>query len=265
MILAACFSLFAFGPFQEVSPTSDVIQVIAVPRSVESENIELQVAFPQENEVVSKPVWVQFRLGGFALGANSVSSRTAELVNSTLGQTVHVIIDEHPYFPISGSAIDPFDDSGNYYFMSYRFEIPYKLNPGPHVLRLFPAKSFGESLKDPGTFVSLNFYVGEEKEGAKNLMLPYLSYNEPSPLMHYKRGVPVLLDFYVSNATLSPDGYQVRLFIDGKEIEILSSWQPYYIYGLRRGKHTIEIELIDEKKKIVSGPFSKASQSIMVY
>ena len=46
---------------------------------------------------------------------------------------------------------------------------------------------------------------------------------------------PVLLDFFISNCELTSDGYKVRLIVDGDAIRTLTSWQPYYIYGLKKG------------------------------
>ena len=52
-----------------------------------------------------------------------------------------------PYFPVNEPALDPFNEQGWYDETSYKFEIPTKLSAGEHVLRVFLARSFGESLK----------------------------------------------------------------------------------------------------------------------
>jgi hypothetical protein len=111
----------------------------------------------------------------------------------------------------------------------------------------------------------MNFYVGNGTGEGPDLSLPYITYNEPSNQMYWTEGSPVLLDFYVTNTELSPDGYKVRLTIDGKVQRIISSWQPYYLYGLKKGSHKIELDLIDETGHAVEGPFSSASQQIAVH
>lgn len=241
------------------------VRVLPVSRTPESSTVVLRIAIPQNDQIVPTPVWVQFRVDGFALGAASQFERTSEVAVSKMGQTVHVIVDNHPYFPINEPAIEPFDESGYYYNTSYKFEIPYRLNPGMHTLRLFPARSFGESLKGDNTFAALQFYVGEEKNNmAVNLSDPYITYNEPSPLMTYGTEKPILLDFYVTNTELSSDGYKVRLSIDGEVHRMLTTWQPYYIYGLAAGRHKVRLELLDRQNKKVAGLFNDVEQTIKV-
>ncbi len=246
------------------APASN-IRTVAVSPTPEPSTVVLRIAIPQNRQIVFSPVWVQFRIDGFALGAASQFDRAGEVVNSELGQTVHVVVDNQPYFPVNEPALDPFDSSGYYYDMSYRVKIPFRLSSGMHTLRMFPARSFGESLKGDNAFTAITFYVGEEKDNPQmDLSKPYITYNEPSPLMPLVEGKPVLLDFYLSNAELSPDGYKVRLTIDGKVNRILTLWLPYYIYGLKRGRHTIRLELLDSQNKLVPGIFNDVQETIAI-
>jgi hypothetical protein len=246
-------------------PSGSGIRTMPVSRTPESSTIVLKIAVPKDGQMVGSPTWIQFRIDGYALGAASQFERAEEIVETKMGQTVHVVIDNHSYFPINEPAIDPFDESGFYYDMSYKFEVPFNLSSGMHTIRMFPARSFGESLKGENTFASSTFYVGNDKNNpSMDLSQPYLTYNEPSDLMPLVSGKPILLDFYISNAELSPDGYKVRLTVDGKVIRTLTSWQPYYLYGLKRGRHTIRLELLDSDNQLVPGLFNDVKQSISV-
>lgn len=243
----------------------ETVRTVPVMPTPESNSVALKIAIPREGQIVGKPVWVQFRIDGYALGSASQFERASEIGKSDMGQTVHVVVDNYPYFAINEPALDPFDESGYYYDMSYKFEVPYRLSEGAHILRMFPARSYGESLKNEGTFAAIQFYVGSDTGGKKwDLSSPYITYNEPSNQIPLSENKPILLDFYVSNTELSPDGYKVRLTIDGKVNRMITLWQPYYIYGLKRGKHTIQLELLDSKGKLVPGPLSSASHSIQV-
>lgn len=247
----------------EPNPTN--IRTMPVVRTPESGTIKLRIAVPKNGQVVGTPTWVQFRIDGYALGAGSQFDRASEIAVTNMGQTVHVVIDNYPYFPINEPALDPFDEGGFYYDMSYKFEIPYRLSAGMHTIRMFPARSFGESLKGDNTFAAINFYVGSEVDNSKmDLSQPYITYNEPSDQLPLTSEKPILLDFYVTNAELSPDGYKVRLTIDGKTIRTIPFWQPYYIYGLKKGRHTIQLELLDSDNKLVPGMFNNVKQSITV-
>lgn len=251
---------------QEPNSSNNNVRTMPVVRTPESNTIVLSIAVPKKEQVVQEPVYIQFRIDGFALGAGSQFERASELVESKMGQTVHVVIDNEPYFPINEPALDPFDEGGFYYDMSYKFEVPYNLSEGMHTVRMFPARSFGESLKGDKTFAARVFYVGSQMDNFDvDLNQPYITYNEPSDQMYLTQDKPVLLDFYVTNTELSPDGYKVRLTIDGKAHKPISFWQPYYIYGLKRGKHTIRLELIDDAGAVVPGPFNDIKRTFTVH
>jgi hypothetical protein len=248
-----------------MTPSDSNIRTMPVTRTPESSTIVLKIAVPKPNQVVGNPTWIQFRIDGYALGAASQFQRTEEIVQTDMGQTVRVVIDDYPSFPINEPALDPFDEGGYYYDMSYKFKVPFPLSAGMHTIRMFPARSFGESLKGDNTFAAMKFYVGSQVDSDKvDLSQPYLTYNEPSNLMPLSEGKPILLDFYITNAELSPDGYKVRLTIDGQVNRMLSFWQPYYIYGLKKGEHTIQLELLNNQNKLVPGSFNNIKQKIIV-
>ena len=247
----------------DVSESS--VRIMPVARTPESGTVNLRIAYPTEDKVYQNPVWIQFRIDGYSLGSASQFERASEIKVSNMGQTVHVIIDNEPYFAINEPAIDPYDESGFYYDMSYKFEVPHRLDKGVHTIRMFPARSFGESLKGDHTFAVTQFYVGEE-QGNLNVDLtdPYLTFNEPNDKMTFNENQPILLDFLVSNAELSSDGYKVKVTVDDKISRVITSWQPFYLYGLKEGKHSIRLELLGVDNKIVPGPFNSVTRTIIV-
>ncbi|MDE3046184.1 MAG: hypothetical protein KGJ02_06030 [Verrucomicrobiota bacterium] len=260
-----CF-LTAFA-FLQAAFAAEQIGVEPVKRTPESDTVVLVIAIPKDGALVaSNPVWMQCRIDGFSLGAGSSFDRADEIVETDMGQTIHVVVDDRPYFPINNPALDPYIQEGWYYDTGYRFQIPFKLDKGKHLLRVFPARSFGESLKGEKTFFASIFSLGSE-EGGKDydLTKPYLTYNEPSNQLYLVENKPILLDFYLSNCELTADGYRVRLTVDGKVNRILTSWQPYYIYGLKKGNHTVRLELINGSGKPVQGPFSDIQRTFTVH
>lgn len=258
--LAAC----AFLP--QMGSAVEEVRVQAVNPTPESYTVSVTMSYPKANQLVKNPVYLQFRVNGYALAADSQFDRADELAGNDMGQTLHIVVDNAPYFPINGPAIDPFDEEGYFYDTSYRIKLPKNLSSGAHTIRVFPARSFGESLKGEKTFVATTIYVGDtENRTDVDLSKPYLTYNEPSNHFYLTTSKPILLDFYLSNCALTPDGYRVRLSIDGKLIRNLTSWQPYYLYGLTRGNHTVRLELIDRTDKVVPGPFNDVSQTITVH
>lgn len=266
LALGTCLAAM-FANFEKPSPMGkEQIRVLPVAKTPEASTVVLAMSVPEAGTVLGgNPVWIQFRIDGYALGAASQFPREDEVAVSDMGQTIHVVIDNHPYFSVNEPAIDPFNEDGFYYDTSYKFEIPYSLSEGLHIIRMFPARSFGESLKGENTFFTSFFYVGSQKNRPNiDLTGPFLTYNEPSDQMDLVSNQPVLLDFLVSNCELSQDGYKVRLTVDGKVSRVITAWQPHYIYGLRAGKHQIRLELLNSQNHVVPGVFNTVERTITV-
>lgn len=240
------------------------IQIVPVANTPQPVNAALRIVLPEDGQVIGKnPVWLTLRLRGYALGQDSDFPRKNELPDSKMGQTLHIIVDDKPYFPFNGPAMDPFDVEGDFYQANFRFSLK-PLAEGMHTVRVLTCRSYGESLKCPNCFDAVAFYVSDKKiDWAMSLRRPFLTYNEPTG-DKYKAGMPVLLDFYASNCELSSDGYKVKLSIDGKVERFLHDMRPYYIYGLSRGKHTFRLELVDAQGRIVPGAFNDVQRSFTI-
>jgi len=264
--LSLSLALCAFAAEEKKEKSVEQIRVLPVKRTPEPESSIILISIPKNNAVIKdNPVWVQTRVEGYPVGSGSQFDRANEVAVSKRGQTIHVIVDDRPYFPVFEPALDPFNEEGWYYQTSYRFELP-KLSPGAHLVRVLLGRSFGECLKGEYAYSAVTFNVGKSSEApAYDLTQPYITYNEPSNQMYLEENTPVLLDFYISNCELSSDGYKVRLTVDGTTSRTLTAWQPYYIYGLKKGNHTIRLDLINSRGKLVSGPLSSSQQTITIH
>ncbi|MBN1914503.1 MAG: hypothetical protein JW769_01270 [Parachlamydiales bacterium] len=250
-------------------PSSDnKVQIVAVTPSPEPNDVDLKIVLPEENEVVTeKPIWVQLRIEGFSLGTETQMLRNEEIATSRLGQSAHIVIDNKPYFAKAEPQIEPFDRDAVYFQDQYKFSIPFDLSDGIHTIRAFLCRSYGESLKGKNCFQASTFYYNKKKDSKNRLKLqqPYLTYNEPTNNFRHKENQPVLLDFYVSNCEISPDGYKVQLTIDGKYQRVLTEWVPHYIYGLKKGVHKVVLELLDMHNNLVSGESTSVEGTFSVY
>lgn len=260
-ILKFFILIFAFSVYGKSK-----VQVIPVSNSPENENVRIYIVFPETAQIENQnEVWLQLRLRGYPLGTETSLDRARVLVNSKLGQSIHVVVDNNTYFARIGPSLAPFDEEGNFYESMYKFKIPYNLVQGKHFLRVFPARSYGESLKEKGCFKASYFYVQNKRNNFdQDITDPFITYNEPSGYLRYEIKKPVLLDFYVSNCELSEDGYKVLVTIDRKIKRILTKWVPYYIYGLKKGKHTLRLQLVDKNSKQVEGFFNDSIKSFYV-
>lgn len=252
--------------------SEDNIRIVPVPPTPEPDYVRVKVIYPKENEICRSESRGQIHVKGFSLGVDSEFPRKKEIFNHSEGQTLHMIIDNQPYFTINESAMDAWRGIDENNREIALFDIPFSLESGMHVIRVFPARSFKESLKDPSCFTVRTFYYQNNRQNFSiDLCKPYLTYNEPQG-EHFQRGcgqqgcgsLPILLDFYITNCQLSKDGYKVAVEIDNKTREILTSWQPYYIYGLKRGTHRIRLQLLDANNKLVPGIFNNVERKFSI-
>lgn len=266
LALALCSLGFCAEIGQGKANPSD-IRIVPVRPTPQPDNVELTLTFPREGQVLNwgGNVQIQAQLQGFPVGTNSDFDRAKEIYNDPNGQSLLIFIDDYHPIEIYKSFVDALDPNNLYYNVTLTTKLPFFLSEGMHVIRAFPDRSYGESLKGPGTYAARIFYVGKEKNNLDvDLQGPYITYNEPLQTLRYSAKKPLLLDFYISNVQLSRDGYKVRVLIDDTVERTLTQWVPYYIYGLNSGKHTIQLELIDEKNERVPGLFNKIKRVIQV-
>ncbi len=239
------------------------VRVVPVEPTPESDSAAIHIVFPKEGEVkTTNPVTVQLRVEGFPIGYNSDFQRDKEIRNDNQGQTIHLFVDDRPYFEIN----EPIEDVTNSEEIDldqlFITKLPFKLEDGLHILRVMPVRSFGESLKGDECFAASYFYMNKKSKAAPDLKRAYLTYNEPEGTFSIEK--PILLDFYISNTQLSQDGYKVRLTIDGSDKRLLTNWTPYYIYGLKKGSHTIKLELLDPQGRVIPSLFEDTKRTITV-
>lgn len=271
--LTSAFTLLFCNAFSAEldGKTSDPkgIQVVPVDPSPDPNVVETKILFPKNKELKkSAPIKGQIRLDGIALGVDTEDMpRRTEVWNDSEGQSLHIFIDNQPYFAVNEAFIDALDDVENYFDQRADFEIPFKLQPGMHVIRAFPVRSYNESVKSDQAFAASIFYYQEKKDNpGVDLSKPFLTYNEPQGEYDYnaKNPQPILLDFYLTNCSISKDGFKVRLTIDNDVQRLITSWQPFYIYGLKKGLHRIRLELLDPQGKNVPGIFNDVQRTIVL-
>ena len=190
------------------------------------------------------------------------------------GNHIHVILDNQPYEA------------------HYSLETGFALRnvaAGKHTIRVFASRPWHESYKNNGSFQMVSFTVAgggdaskptttasgqmmaEGKDfptsqaGAVNRKKPLLTYSRPKG--EYKGNDPIMIDFWLANAKLAGAGgkYQVRYAIDGGTPKLLDKWEPIWVSGWSGGKHSIKLELVDKKGKVVdNGGYNSTTREINV-
>lgn len=243
------------------------LQVWPVENSPANEAVMLQIVFPENDGFIRRyPINSQIRIESFTLGVMSrIYQQLGRVQNDPNGQTIHVVIDDLPYFKVTINNEDSSNANLSVYRKMLSFEVPYKLTPGKHIMRAFPVYSYNESIKLKNAFDIHEFYYKSKDSTVDfDTSKPFLTYNEPQGRYKIKKGDPILLDFYLSNASLSPDGYNVLLSIDDRVIQKIDKWRPFLIYGLEAGDHIVELELVNSSGERVKNAYNPIRRKINV-
>lgn len=215
---------------------------------------KIQIISPREGQVIEDAddsVRVVLNVTGMEIAKPTEGDATKGLNYSKEGQHIHVIIDDKPYMAN--------------YVNGQPFNVGV-LAAGAHTIRVFPSRSWHESVKVPAAFASRAFYVGAKPAGdtlAAELKQPFITYSRPKGNYSAADSV-ILLDFYATNLKLDSAGHKVKVSINGREIATLAEWRPYHIKGLGNGEHTIALQLVDAQGNAVPGRFNNPSQKITI-
>jgi hypothetical protein len=242
------------------------LQVVPYAPTPASDTILLRVVLPENGDMQKKsPVSVQLKMANFSLGTTTKNTLFPGLRENPKGQTIRVVVDNEPYISVGILAEDSYNANLDVMRKNLSFKLQ-DLDKGEHIIRVFPVTSYGESIKRTNNFDVSTFYIGTKKNTIKqDLSKPYLTYNEPQGEFKLKSNQdPVLLDFFLSNCTLTREGYKVQLTIDGEVLGKLYQWSPYLIFGLTKGKHSIKLELLDSSDQLVPGEFNSNTREITI-
>jgi hypothetical protein len=96
---------------------------------------------------------------------------------------------------------------------------------------------------------------------------PLLTYSRPKGEYKAADADAIMIDFWLSNAKLVGDGgtYRVRYSIDGGAEQTIEKWEPIWLTGWANGKHTVEMELVDQNgNKVDNGGYNATTRDITV-
>ncbi len=189
-----------------------------------------------------------FDVEGYELGVQTQGP--SGLANSGKGQHIHFIVDNGPY-------------AAHY---ESEFATDQLSEPGNHVVLAFLSRSYHESVKNmeaPTSFYIGQFQTGEGEYEEADFTAPHMFYSRPKGTYTGADTEQLLLDFFLLNTTLSPDGNQVRATINDTEF-MLDEWAPYVLENLPTGELRVKLELIDNEGNPVPGPFNVVERTVML-
>ena len=275
-------------------PPTQVLKGVSTPQAVldekktrgeqEEAKPELHVISPAEGAVINGPVVeVKLHLAGDLKGYKPHKDPATEE-----GNHIHVILNNEPYEAY------------------YELEEPFELRnvvAGKHTLRVFASRPWHESYKNPGSFQMVTFTVkaggdaskptttntgqtmaNNNSAGSAQAMRegkdmpastagdvdpskPLLTYSRPKGEYKGAEADPIMIDFWLSNASLKGDGgeYRVRYIIDDDEPRYIDKWDPIWLSGWLAGKHTVRLELLGpDEFTVKNGEFNITTREITV-
>ena len=226
---------------QESSPAITLTKLAGSPAFAEA-SLGLTSATPGD----SGSYEFDFEVSGYELGAQTQGPEG--LANSGKGQHIHFIVDNGPY----SAHYDP------------TFTTDKLQDDGNHVVLAFLSRSYHESVKNMGessSWAVAQYQTGEGEYEQADFTAPHMFYSRPKGTYKGADTKKLLLDFFLLNTTLSPDGNKVRATIQGEEF-MIDEWAPYVIEGLPMGEISIKLELIDAEGQPVPGPFNVVERQV---
>lgn len=236
------------------APSRPEIQVSAVSQSPEYEGASLAIKEAKAEKVGSDSAKVNFvfDVKNYELKAQTADNATKLCNNSSGGQHIHFILDNAPYKAL------------------YAPENSVTLANGTeHYLMAFLSRSYHESVKSPGAALVYHFKI-DDKGQLQQMDVP------ETPMIFYSRPkgnylgadtANLLLDYYVWNCTLAPDGYKVKATIKpagGEPQESASftfdKWEPKFINNLPMGKSSVTLSLLDKDGNEVNSPANNVTR-----
>jgi hypothetical protein len=244
LILAACSTPKKNEEDKPIGVTSGDITIYKAPASPAYSDATLtrtEVQMGLQGDTASLDY--TFAVNNFELGAQTADAATRGIANSADGQHIHFIVNNGPYQA------------------HYMPGISNKLPVGNYTVLAFLSRSYHESVKSKGAYFVENRRLGNVEGEDVDLSKPHLFYSRPKGTYKGADTKKLMLDFYLINCDLSPNGYNVKATINGEEF-LIDEWAPYYIEGLSLGEVKIKLELLDQAGKLVESPFNPVERTV---
>lgn len=229
------------------------VTLASVSPSPDYPNAELSVKSVKADKVGkdSAKVTFDFDVKNYELKMQTTDNGGKMCNNSAQGQHIHFILDNMPYKAL-------YEPTNNVTLA----------NNTEHYLVAFLSRSYHESVKSKGSAIIYHFKI-DEKGNLKKLdepKTPMVIYSRPKGDYYGKDTANILLDFYVWNCTLAPDGYKVKAEIANEDrtsqqfTATIDKWEPHFIQNLCTGKCKVTLTLLDKDGKPAEGPLTSATR-----
>lgn len=222
--------------FNEIEIQKEGIKVYSANIAKAFPDAVLKMKTPQVDGTLPGKQLFEFEVENYELARQTEGAEERHCANSQKGQHIHFIVNNGPY--------------AAHYESSFEAE----LLEGNNVVLAFLSRSYHESIKNGTAHVLKTFQIGDQPSTFDH-DAAHLFYSRPKGSYQGEDSKKILLDFFLLNTELAENGNKVKVLIDDVDFE-LPSWQPYFVEGLEKGKHTFRIQLIDKSGDFIEGPFN---------
>lgn len=213
------------------------VRPIADSKQFPGANLEIASITAEKVGVDSAKVTVKYDVKNFKLTEMTEDAHAAHMANSHDGQHIHFILDNKPYTAL------------------YKPEhsVTLALN-SEHYLLSFLSRSYHESIKTSEASKLIKFKIDATGKITQEPTPkePSLFYSRPKGEYKGDETKNLLLDFYLVNTSIAPDGNKITADINGQTFT-LDKWGPYEIKGLPMGNNKIKLTLVDKEGNAITG------------
>jgi len=230
---------------EEAATQPKGIRLTKAPASVAYPDASLSLkSFNSEKSETAFSANFEFEVSNYELGVQTEGADTRGIANSGKGQHIHLILNNGPY----SAHYDP--------------AVTKQLEEGNYVALAFLSRSFHESVKNASSYWIDVVTVGEPEEKLSiDFTAPHMLYSRPKGTYKGADTEKLMIDFFLLNTTLSPDGNKVRATVNG-EVFLIDEWAPFYVEGLPMGEVTVKLELLDAEGNVIPGPFNTVERKV---
>jgi|GEM_PF-2628817 len=256
-----------FGSFTP-STDSSAPSIVRVERGKYNSEAKLKIMSPP---VLKKDSPILVLVSNFPIGVDIKSQQLNDegVKESSYGSRVLLIFSNGRRLYVTKDDVNLLFSQRAYFNKRFRVKVPeniYKsVEKSSFAIYSMLINGYGETIKNENAFFTDVYSYSKDnkemREMKESLKRPFLIYNEPFGVID---GGNVLLDFYLRNVELSKDGYTVDLYVDDHKIAKITKWTPNVIKNLKKGVHTIKLELIDPSGKVVNNQASVNSATIHI-
>ncbi len=216
---------------------SITVSPIADSKEFPGANLEIASITAEKVGADSTKVSVKYNVKNFKLTEMTDDAHASHMANSHDGQHIHFILDNKPYTAL------------------YKPEhaVTVALN-SEHYLLSFLSRSYHESIKTTEASKLVKFKIDATGKLTQEAAVkePSLFYSRPKGEYKGDETKNLLLDFYLVNTSIAPDGNKVTADINGQTFT-LDKWGPYEIKGLPMGNNKVKLTLVDKEGNAITG------------